>query len=146
MGLNDFMPLGFFVILLARKQPVAKDRSLIERTTGTSRQARRPLQETVNAEKTGWRNRNQKLCAACCARYGVPSDGTGCREALSEDAAALAVFNGPECGNRAGAKRCSGGHFKGCVCFGADAKRLGNSGQRYERFCVHGGAVMDGQH
>ena len=52
----------------------------------------------------------------------------------------------PGCGNRAGAKRCSGGHFKGCVCFGADAQRLGNGGPRYERFCVHGGAVMDGQH
>jgi len=63
-----------------------------------------------------------------------------------EDAATFAVFNGRECGNRAGAKRRSGGHFKGCVCFGADAQRLGNSGQRYERFCVHGGAVMDGQH
>src|SRR6516165_959287 len=84
---------------------VAKDRWLIERTTGTSRQARRPLQETVNAEKAGWRNRNQKLRAACCARYGVPRDGPGCREALSEDAATFAVFNGPECGNRAGAKR-----------------------------------------
>src|SRR6516162_336944 len=106
MGLNDFMPLRFFAILLARKQPVAKDRSLIERTTGTSRQARRPLQETVNAEKAGWRNRNQKLRAACCARYGVPTDGTGCREALSEDAATFAVFNpNPSknsCGTRQG--------------------------------------------
>ena len=27
-----------------------------------------------------------------------------------------------------------------------DAQRLGNGGPRYERFCVHGGAVMDGQH
>ena len=72
--------------------------------------------------------------------------GTGGREALSEDAATCAVLNGPGCSNRAGAKRRSGGHFKGCVCFGADAQRLGNSGQGYERFCVHGGAVMDGQH
>jgi len=50
----------------------------------------------------------------------------------------IAASVGPGCGNRAGAKRRSGGHFKGCVCFGANAQRLGNAGPRYERFCVHG--------
>src|SRR5215471_10966764 len=86
------------------------------------------------------------VCAREFAEHDCEHADTGCRTALSQDAATFAVFNGPECGNRPGAKRRSSEHFKGCVCFGADAQRLGNSGQRYERFCVHGGTVMDGQH
>jgi hypothetical protein len=42
------------------------------------------LRRKNNAEKEGWHNRNQKLCTASCARYGVPSDGTGCHDTLSE--------------------------------------------------------------
>jgi hypothetical protein len=36
-------------------------------------------QEEDVAEKEGSRNRHQKLCAACCARHGVPGEGTECR-------------------------------------------------------------------
>ena len=87
---------------------------------------------------------SESACPREFAEHGCEHTGTGCREALSDDAPTFAVFNGPGCGNRAGAKRRSGGNFKGCVCFGADAQRLGNGGPRYEWFCVHGGAVMDG--
>ena len=57
------------------------------------------------------------------------------------------VSNGPQCRpSRAARSAAPKNHFKGRVCFGAHGQRLGNSGQGYERFCVHGGAVMDGQH
>jgi hypothetical protein len=36
-------------------------------------------QEEDVAEKEGSRNRQQNLCAACCARHGVPGDGAECR-------------------------------------------------------------------
>src|SRR5580658_5084877 len=93
---------------------------------------------------------SQSCGGGACARWLAEPDceheGTGGREALSENVAACAVSDGPGCCNRVGAKRRSGGHFKGCVGFGADAQRLGNSGHRDERFRVHGGASMDGQH
>src|SRR6516165_4946344 len=107
---------------------VAKDRWLIERTTGTSRQARRPLQEAVNAEKAGWRNRNQKLRAACCARYGVPSDGTGCHDTLSEHGPNRAVSHGPKCRDRDGAQRSTGVYFTRCRDPGSWTTWLRNCG------------------
>src|SRR5260221_12976401 len=71
---------------------------------------------------------SQSCSGSACAREFAEHDcehaGTGGREALSEDAATFAVFNETECGNRAGAKRCSVGHLKRAVCFGTDAQSL----------------------
>src|SRR5215472_10059353 len=45
----------------------------------------------------------QSCSGSACAREFAEHDcehaGTGCREALSEDAVTFAVFNGPQCGN-----------------------------------------------
>jgi hypothetical protein len=41
-------------------------------------------QEKNDAEEEVWRNRNQELRTAGCARCGVPSDGPGCHGTLSE--------------------------------------------------------------
>src|SRR5262249_30938648 len=76
-------------------------------------------QEANNAEKEGWRNRNQKLRTAgfaryCRARYGVPSHGTGCHDTLSEHGPDRAVSHGPNCRDRAGVQRSTGVHFTRC--------------------------------
>src|SRR5271166_1791627 len=53
-----------------------------------------------DAEKEGWRNRNEELRTACCARYGVPGDGSGRHDTLSEDGFDRTVpHGGPGCGD-----------------------------------------------
>src|SRR5437879_4134873 len=50
-----------------------------------------PFSGGNNEEEVRWRNRNRMLRTAGCARYGVPSDATGCQDSLSEDGPDRAV-------------------------------------------------------
>src|SRR5258708_10572569 len=101
-------------------------------------------QEENDAEEEGWRNRNQVLRTACWARYGVSSDATGCRDALSEDGPDRAISHGPNCRDRAGAQRSTGIHFTRCRGPGSRTSWLRNRGPRQERLGVHGRTRMDG--
>src|SRR5258708_11910079 len=96
-------------------------------------------QEENDAEEEGWRNRNQKLRTACCARSDVPSDATGCRDALSEDGPDRAISHGPNCRDRAGAQRSTGVYFTRCRDPGSWTSWFRDSGKRQKRFRVYRG-------
>src|SRR5580692_3745794 len=103
----------------------------------------------ADAEKEGWRNRDQKLRTACSARngvlcYGESSDDTGCRDDVHEDGPNRPIPDGrPSRGNSPGAQCGTGLHFARCRGPGSWTSWFRNSGQRHERLRVYRGTLVD---
>src|SRR5208337_5610121 len=99
-----------------------------------------------DAKKEGWRNRNQRLRAARCARcrawHGASGEVTGCHDALSEHGPDRAVSHGPNCRDRAGTKCSTGVHFTRCHGSRPWPAWLRNRGGRQEWLGVQGGTWM----
>src|SRR5215470_15179674 len=104
------------------------------------------LQGENNAETEGWRNRNQKLRTACCARCGVPSDGTGCHDTLSEHGTNRAVSDGPNCRDRASSQCCTQFDLRWRRSHGAGTGGIPDRGEGHEWFSLHRGAVLGAGH
>jgi hypothetical protein len=101
-------------------------------------------QEENDPEEEGWRNRNQELRTACCARYGAPSDGTGCHDTLSEHGPNRPIpHDGSGCGNSPGAKRSTGVHFTRCRGPASWTSLFRTGGQRQKRFRVYRGTFVN---
>src|SRR5215469_13492657 len=109
------------------------------RATPTAWQKRAHSPGGNNAETEG---RNQKLRAACCARYGVPSAGTGCHDTLSEHGPDRAVSDGPNGRDRTGSQCCTQFDLRWRRSHAAGTGGIRDRGEGHEWFSLHRGEVL----
>ena len=93
--------------------------------------------------KRSLRNRNQKLRAACCARYSLPGEGTGCRDDVHEDGPVDQYLMTDQAAEIALARSAAPKSIYAMQRYRFLDSWVRNGGERQERLRVHRGTRVD---